>query len=216
MTHFFEDFLMYMRDRLSEPLPGEPVQYRMAPQRRRERTMESAGRLNPRQAGVLLVFYPEAGQVMVPLILRPVYEGVHSGQVAFPGGRMEEGDESVVHTALREANEEIGVQREEIRLLGQLSPLYIPPSNFLVTPVLAYAASVPAFRADPFEVAEIIPVPVKALVQETTVKEKQITTWSGLKLTTPYYALNEFTIWGATAMMISELAEILKNWKKAG
>jgi 8-oxo-dGTP pyrophosphatase MutT (NUDIX family) len=141
--------------------------------------------------------------------LRNTYNGTHSGQVSFPGGKNEL-NETPVEAALREANEELGIEPSTIEILGQLSPVYIPPSRFLVTPVVGINLLRPDFKPDPYEVAQLIEAPLSLLMDDAIESEEDIHLQQyGITIKAPCYRINGHTIWGATAMMICELKEVL-------
>jgi 8-oxo-dGTP pyrophosphatase MutT (NUDIX family) len=140
---------------------------------------------------------------------RTEYPGVHSGQISFPGGGREPGDTDIVDTALRETEEEIGIKKESITTIGTLTDLYIPPSNFLVTPVIGYINERPVFHPDPEEVDEVVEVALEKIMDTNTKQEKEITIFPDIKIKVPSYYTNGHVIWGATAMMLSELIEII-------
>lgn len=198
-------FAEKLRIRFQQPLPGEKAQLAMAPEARRRITTADYKATNARKSAVLIIMFPENNKVHTLLIQRPVYEGVHSGQVAFPGGKFEESDESLEYTALREANEEVGIVPQQVTIIGKLTDLYIPPSNFLVSPYIGYVSEKPDFIADAREVDRIIAIELSALNAPEIIKEKVITHSGGYTIKTPCYELQGLTIWGATAMMISEL-----------
>lgn len=162
-----------------------------------------------RLSGVLILFYEKNGEAYLPLTQRHDYGGTHSGQISFPGGKWEESDPDLIYTAKREAKEEIGISYEEVKVIGQLSDLFIPPSNFKVTPVVSFSENQPQFVIDSFEVKELIEVPVSHLIEESTVKHTVITFSNGYKLNTPYFDVEGRIVWGATAMMLSELKSII-------
>lgn len=165
-----------------------------------------------RKSAVLALLYPKFGKLHTVLMLRNVYNGTHSGQVSFPGGKYEDQDDSLWHTALREANEEVGVAPSDIIPIGALTDVYIPPSRFLVTPYLAYSKQAPTFIADPTEVQKIIETPVSVFLDSQMIKHKKIKIASSdIHMKIKYYDVEGETVWGATAMMLSELAEILKS-----
>ncbi|MFB9211049.1 NUDIX hydrolase [Echinicola jeungdonensis] len=164
-----------------------------------------------RIGAVMILLYPEQNRCMVPFIKRPVYEGVHSGQVAFPGGKWEETDQNLKETALRETEEEIGVKGKEIALIGRLSDLYIPPSNFLVSPYIGYIPYKPVFDPDPKEVSSIIHCDFDTLVDRANRKQKKLQLQSGYAVDAPYFDIHQEIVWGATAMMLGELMEV---WEK--
>lgn len=198
-----------LRNKLQEDLPGWKAQRLMATHLHREQ--RAVPRPDARRAGIMILFYPRQQQFHMPLILRPIYSGVHSGQVAFPGGKMEETDLNIVETALRETYEEIGVRVDFSQVMGQLSDIYIPPSNSLVTPIVAYTEEKPVYNIDPYEVVEVIDVSLDELINPANCKLAQIQIPGRGVLNAPSYQINGHTIWGATAMMISELLVLLKS-----
>ena len=203
MTELFEPFLRQIRHDLAGPLPGKAAQYRMAPQLRSEESYDTP-RPDARRGGVLALFYPQSDCLYLPLILRPTYVGVHSGQVGFPGGGFDPLDTDLTATALREAYEEIGVHPSEVTVLGHLTPLYVFASNYLVLPAVGWIDYRPDFRPDPYEVAQIIETPLLDLLDATNRRSEQWTL-RGSVTKVPFYAIQGHTIWGATAMMLSEL-----------
>ena len=163
-----------------------------------------------RRSAVLILFYPHKESIYLPLILRPQYDGVHAGQMAFPGGRMERTDRDLTQTALREAQEEIGIRVQDVTVLGQLSELFIPPSNFYVQPVVGMLTARPDFYPDPREVDAVVEVRLDTLLDKTIVGDSQIEV-RGITVDAPYYAIEGHRVWGATAMMIAELLAVLSN-----
>lgn len=192
-------------------LPGHSAQERMAPEHRLPHEQWERYFASAKKGGVLILFYPIQEKIYTVLIQRPHYEGVHSGQVAFPGGAKEESDATMIETALREAEEEVGARRNLIQVVGQLTELYIPPSNFLITPVVGFSEQRPDFVLETNEVAGIIEPTLHELLDEKAVGTKKIKVRSDIAIDAPYYDIQGRTVWGATAMMISELNEILKR-----
>lgn len=191
---------------LKKPLPGLAAQIKLAPEYRVE-SLHAAPPADARTAGVLILLYPHDGAWYFPLMKRVEDGLVHSGQISLPGGSQEPG-ESLQATALREAWEEIGAACAEIDVLGQLSTLYIPPSNFLVTPTVGCVAQRPDFRCDPREVAELIEVPLSTLFDRDVVKREP---WNLRDVTVevPFYQIGPYKVWGATAMILSEFSLLL-------
>jgi 8-oxo-dGTP pyrophosphatase MutT (NUDIX family) len=163
-----------------------------------------------RRSGVLILFYPKGEDIYLPLILRPQYDGVHGGQMAFPGGRAELKDKDIQATALREAQEEIGIKASDVKIIGNLTELYINPSNLLCQPVLGYINYRPDFYPDEREVAAILEVPLSEFRKPETVQTRFVEA-RGYRFETPGFIIEEQIVWGATAMMIAELIEIIRN-----
>lgn len=204
-------FIQKLELALHYPLPGEDAQAKMAPEGRRPGEKFSVIQPDHREAAVLLMLYPvqDAG-LHFALIQRQTYKGVHSGQIAFPGGSREAG-ELFRATALRETFEEIGVPSVNIDILGALSPLYIPPSNFMVYPFVGYYPFHPKFKAQMREVAGIIQIPVSALLN-AGIEASETRNHSLLgQVEIPYYNLGGYKIWGATAMILSEFIQIISE-----
>lgn len=156
----------------------------------------------------MILFYLENGVFKIPLIQRPLYDGTHGGQISLPGGKMELEDESLKRTALRETQEEIGVKLIDIEVIGELSQIYIPPSNFFVKPFVGIISYVPEFFPDEKEVAEIITIELDDIFNDQNITKKVIETRYG-KFNTTVFLINGKVIWGATALMLAELREIL-------
>ena len=166
--------------------------------------------LKARKGAVLILFYLKEDQWYFPLIQRPKYEGVHSGQVAFPGGRMEEGDETLIRTAIRETTEEIGVAGNEVEVIDSISDFFVAASNHLVRPVIGLYPSVPEFIPDNREVETVIEAPVSELMQQA-VSFQEIKSPRGYSLISPSFIFDDRVVWGATAMMLTELKRILRE-----
>lgn len=149
------------------------------------------------------MLYEEEGVVKFPLTKRQEYPGAHSGQISFPGGKAEPG-ETGIQTALREAHEEIGVPVEGIEVLGTLTNFFVIPSNFMVTPVVAYSPGVPAFVRSEYEVAKILTCRVGDLLKEDAVQEKEILAAGKIRMLAPHFEMEGEMVWGATAMMLNE------------
>lgn len=208
----FDRFVKKLGEELGKELPGLEAQLKMAPPFRNNADPRTLPGYDPKVSCVLVLFYPHQEKIYTVLILRTSYGGVHSGQIAFPGGKIEEDDTSFEHTALREAKEEIGIDVEKVKVIGRLTELYIPPSNYLVHPVVAYADERPEFILDKTEVEKIIEVTTEDLIEEKFIGWKKVkTSGSELLVDVPVVEVYGEIIWGATAMMISELKEILKK-----
>ena len=194
-------------------LPGQAAHHKMAPLSRITELKEiDITSRNPKKAAVLSLFYPD-GQNITKLLLihRKDYKGVHGNQVGFPGGKMEAGDESLMQTALRETEEEVGVLARNIEVLKELTELYIPPSNFLVRPYLGITKQQPIFLKQESEVEAIIEVTLSEYLNDDAIIDQKLTTSYAIAIDVPAFKLNGFTVWGATAMILSELKEMLTH-----
>lgn len=206
------DQLIFLLDRkLKEPLPGKEAHLLMAPQPIDLRRFEPKLPEHHRKSGVLLLFYPDSRNTLFPLIKRPDYPGVHGGQISLPGGKMEPEDLNIIQTALREAEEEIGINRDQINILGRMTDLYIPTSNFLVSPVVGYVTAVPIMTPEEKEVQRIISAQVSQVLDLGMRKRKNLDIHPSLKLDTPYFEIDGEMVWGATAMILSELTWLLSS-----
>ena len=205
-----EYFSQQLKDRLQRGLPGEPTHRKMMARPHDRDRFDFQLSKNARKSSVLILLYPSDNHIHLPLIVRPRYDGAHSGQVAFPGGRMEKEDKDLTDTALRESEEEIGIKKQDIQVLGQLTELFIPVSNYLVTPIIGYTNFSQQFVREKREVDKILEVPLPSLLDDGIVKEKEMTV-RGFRIRAPYYDINGETVWGATAMILSEFLDIVKD-----
>ena len=210
MTHDFQQLIKHLGGRLAKPLPGAEAQYRMAPFGRQEQLRSARQHGNFRPSAVLILLYPKPEPHFV-LTLRHRYRGMHSGQVSLPGGRVEPEDKDLKHTALRETEEEVGVPKKRIEVLGQLTTLPIPVSRFEVHPFVGAIHEVPVLVPEAKEVARIIETPLHLLTDPATRKQTKMDLMRYPDVTVPYFAIDGETVWGATAMILSEFAEILKD-----
>jgi 8-oxo-dGTP pyrophosphatase MutT (NUDIX family) len=213
----FLEFIDILKTEMERELPGWEAQRRMV-SGRPQMDLQAIAKKNPRQSSVLVLLYPSGREIFTRLILRTEYKGVHSGQIAFPGGTKEDFDTDLWQTALREANEEVGLPAEKIKQVGPISPVYIPPSNFWVQPYIGMTEDyLPAIIQDT-EVQRSFDVNVNLLL-DPAIKEEKIIIRSGSEtgINTPYYNIEGYVVWGATAMMLSELEELLRRvYKKLG
>ncbi|HSY76538.1 MAG TPA: CoA pyrophosphatase [Bacteroidia bacterium] len=213
----FLEFIDILTDEIGHGLPGWEAQ-KMMISGRPKMDLELIAKKNPRQSSVLVWLYPESEEIFTRLILRTEYKGVHSAQVAFPGGTKEETDTNLWQTALREAHEEVGLLPEKIKYVGELSPVYIPPSNFWVQPYIGMSEEKMPSIVQNTEVQYSIDVNIRLLI-DPKIKEEKLILRSGsdTEMKTPYYNIEGHTVWGATAMMLSELEELLRRvYKRMG
>ncbi len=195
---------------LQKELPGEIAHLRMAPAHRDRLLTLSNGPEYARKSSVLILLSPDdKGEVCTTFIKRVEYEGVHSGQIAFPGGKYEEIDINLIETALREAEEEVGLKRESVSIIGQLSDLFVPPSNFIISPVLATIPFRPEFIPDCIEVDEVFTVPLNHFLNAEFTGEYDIPYRNGQTIRVPGYYYKNHLIWGATAMILNELLQLM-------
>lgn len=192
-------------------LPGESAQYKMAPiERLAELKRQALQKQTARKAAVMALFYPDDNQqTHIVLILRKTYRGVHSNQVGFPGGKVEPEDASLLHTALRETQEEVGVNPAEIKVIKPLTDIFIPPSNFVVHPFIGYSESRLLFTKQDEEVEDIIEVALSHFLDDEILTQKTLTTSYATDIKVPAYLLNGHVVWGATAMILSEIRYLL-------
>ena len=197
-----------LKSALRRPLPGLTAQLEMAPMPRPGTVASPDTPEGSVPAAVLILIYPKNGTPHIVFIRRPSHSMHHKGQIAFPGGQIE-GAETPVEAALREAKEEVGVHPDLVIVAGSLTPLYIPPSGYCVSPVVGLAAEIPAFIPFPEEVAEILEVPLAHLLDPATVRRE---TWRLERgdVAVPFYAFGEHKIWGATAMILSEFLAVIR------
>ncbi|EDM44055.1 hydrolase, NUDIX family protein [unidentified eubacterium SCB49] len=209
----FTDFFNKALKVTKMELPGEAFHLKMAPiERLLELTKIAKDKNTARRAAVLALFYPsEEGATKLILILRKTYKGVHSNQVGFPGGKYEEEDSNYEETALRETEEEVGVPRETVTVLKELTEIYIPPSNFFVQPFFAVTKTTPQFVAQEEEVEALIEVDLEHFMDDSIIITKTLSTSYATDIEVPAYLINGHVVWGATAMMLSEIREILKE-----
>jgi 8-oxo-dGTP pyrophosphatase MutT (NUDIX family) len=216
----YADFIAQLKQEISKNLPGWDAQKRMAPAGREQSRYYPNAKTQPRQSSVLIWLYSNNDNIYTRLILRAEF-GVHSGQVAFPGGQIEQNDGSLWNTALREAYEEVGLQSNKIEPIGALTPLYIPPSNFWVHPFIGTGEEIESGEISKAEVQKYFDVDIMQLLQPDIKGEKEVVA-SGVvgKIIVPVYNLSPkdgsgqtYTVWGATAMMLSELEELIRRTK---
>ena len=209
----FELFLKNIEVFKNTQLPGIEAQFKLAPKMRLEYNAKKIEANNPKIAAVLALFYPnQNNEVSLLLTKRANYIGTHSGQISFPGGKFEKSDLNLKETALRETFEEVGIFQEKIDIVREITEVYIPPSNFSVTPFIGILNDIPVFKLNS-EVAKIIEVPFSDLLDDNKIASISITNSYMNDTTVPCFNIEGSIIWGATAMILSEIKELLKNMK---
>lgn len=192
---------------------GETSHAKMSPPYRLELAEKmKAKSKTAKRAGVMALFYPNSkGETYLVLILRKTYKGVHSAQVGFPGGKYEDEDKDLMITALRETEEEIGVPKEMIHVIKTMTPLYIPPSNFMVHPYVGFSQEPLNFIKQDEEVEEIIEVKLQDFLDLSNCITTRVSTSFNVEVDVPAFQLNGHIVWGATAMMLGEIKDLLKQ-----
>nr|WP_236017559.1 CoA pyrophosphatase [Roseivirga sp. E12] len=159
----------------------------------------------------MVLLYPKNGDIYIPLTKRPVYTGAHSGQVSLPGGKVEQTDRDIVHTALRETQEEIGVANESIEVIGQLSELFIIASNFKVFPTVGVLRSPPNLIPDAREVTRVLTPSIREL-RDLSRRSTKTMHFPPYTIESPYFDVEGEVVWGATAMILSELVHVIEEF----
>lgn len=208
----FQEFLEYIPKIAKENLPGAEAHQKMMPLERIEIFKHlDMSLINPRRAAVMMLFYPKNKESHLVLIVRNSYPGIHSSQIGFPGGKVELSDISLAETALRETFEEIGIPSNKINVVKQFTELYIPPSNFMVTPFLGYSTEELTFIPDAREVFGIIELPLSVFLDDSILVTKTLKTSYMEEAGVPAFKFEDFYVWGATGQMMNELKEVIKR-----
>ncbi|MEW5677267.1 CoA pyrophosphatase [Flavobacterium enshiense] len=208
----FLDFLKYLPKIEKEKLLSVEAHMKMAPLERIS-SLSSKDYLdkNPRKAAVMMLLYPKGNKVHLALIVRNSYPGIHASQIAFPGGKVEPSDIDLKHTALRETHEEIGIKPDLVQIVKPFSELYIPPSNFLVSPFLGIINEEVTFVPSPYEVKRVLELPLEDLLDDRIITQVVMSTSYANNISVPVFNVDKYVVWGATAMMMSELKETIRK-----
>jgi len=195
------------------PLPGEQAHYKMAPLNRvAELKAIKRTPVAPKKAAVMALFYPSTEDLtQLLLIHRKTYKGVHSNQIGFPGGKVEQADTDLLATALRETHEEVGVIPNQVSVIRSLSRIYIPPSNFEVQPYLGVLKRPTTFLKQDSEVEALVEVSFRDFMDDAVIASQKLDTSYSSNISVPAFKLNGYTVWGATAMMLSEIKDLFKQ-----
>jgi 8-oxo-dGTP pyrophosphatase MutT (NUDIX family) len=207
----FDQLIGALSRRLGKPLPGQKAHEPLRAVPIGQTIPRFEHKTPPKLGSVLILLYPDEGLIKFPLTQRPEYAGAHSGQVSLPGGKAEAG-ESAEQTALREGQEEVGINPSEVEIIGRLSEFFVIPSNFIVTPVVGFQRVRPAFIPDPVEVVKILEGRIDLLVREDAVLTKDIIAARIYPLRAPHFLIEDEIVWGATAMMLNELRMVIREF----
>lgn len=208
----FTEFIKYIPKIVNQQLPALTAHAKMAPlERLPTLDPEYYKANNPRRSAVMMLFYPKNEQAHLILIKRNAYPGIHSSQISFPGGKAEPEDGSLAETAVRETFEEVGIAPDDIDVVMPFTEIYIPPSNFLVAPFLGLSLNEPVFKPNPDEVVEIIQLSLDVFLDDSIVIETDMQTSYSQMIKVPAFKVDEHIVWGATAMILSELKETIKS-----
>ena len=204
----FNQFLALTKEIEKAPLGGLDSQFKLAPKLRLKYSLEKIKASHPKEAAVLALFYPDDNNLTRFLLTqRANYNGKHSAQISFPGGKIEEGDNSKMQTALREAEEEVGIDVNSVSVFKEMTDVYIPPSNFLATPFLGFSEKKPKFITN-HEVSKLIEIPLNELLNDDNIKEFPMQTLYMGKTNVPCFYFDKHIVWGATAMMLAEIRDL--------
>jgi 8-oxo-dGTP pyrophosphatase MutT (NUDIX family) len=208
----FNDFIKYIPKIEKETLLSTDAHAKMAPLERISYLKEESYiDKNPRKAAVLMLFYPKNSVTHLALIVRNSYPGVHSSQIGFPGGKVEDFDADLEETALRETHEEVGIEPEKIQIIKPFSEIYIPPSNFLVSPFMGISNEELTFIPDLDEVKRVLEFSVADFLDDKSITKVKMSTSYATDIEVPAFIVDKYVVWGATAMMMSELKETIKG-----
>lgn len=208
----FEERIVALQEAIKHQLPGESAHSDLMPVNRPYSSQIKRSAEGYRESAVAVVLYEENDEMMSLLIQRPSYEGVHSRQIAFPGGKRDPEDPTIEYTARRECMEEVAIPTDQLRLLGKLTDIYIPTSKFIVSPHVYAVASLPELVPDEREVDEIIPFRVARLLEADSIQHTDLTFGNGFKQkNVPYFAIYDKVVWGATGMILAEFRALLRE-----
>lgn len=208
----FSEFVHRIQQQLQQPLPGIVAQQKMASSLSKNRQWQFKHEQTARQAATLLLLYEKPGGIICTALMQRTKDGyAHGGQISFPGGRKDPNDADHFATALRETEEEFGVPRESVQVLGKLTDLYIPASNNMIFPVVGCLHTEAVFAPNKAEVEQVIEVPLSYLQQSDIVKQTVLRPYLDLDLDVPYFDVYGHIVWGATAMLLSEFLEVMER-----
>lgn len=200
----------FLQERLQRPLPGAAAHASMFPLTRGNLRPKFKSSVPDRQGSVLILLYEQDGGVYFPLIKRPSYPGVHGGQISLPGGKADPG-EAPAETALREGEEEIGIDSGSVTVLGQLTGFMVLVSNIFITPVVGIYRGLPTFKPDPREVERVLVYSLGELMRLEEIPKKEILSSGSIPLMAPHFEVGDEVVWGATGMVLNEFRMVLRE-----
>lgn len=199
---------------IQDSLPGKEAHLQLAPEIRKGEIKIGKVPADAQVGAVLILLYEKNDSIYTAVILRNEYDGVHSGQISLPGGKFESQDVDFMQTALRETHEEIGISQDSVKMIGQLSTFYVIPSNFVIHPFIGYLEEAPVFSPDPAEVQKVIEVDLLNELVYSKVKYKELKFRNSISIHAPGFIVENEFMWGATAMIFSELIKIIEDISK--
>lgn len=205
----FSEVALALEKQLRQPLPGYLAQCKMRPYLPSMPDLDFPTLPFAKESAVMALLYPVENKPNILLIERTVYTGAHSGQISLPGGKVEK-NETYQEAAIRETMEEVGVENSNFEIVGELSKIYVAASNFNIQPIVAISDHPVKIYPDSREVAQVLEIPLEVFFDLKRRKEKLIKSAMGMELMAPYFDINNKTLWGATAMILSELVEIIQ------
>lgn len=204
----FKEISKALEKQLGQPLPGRNAQSKMKPYLPAAPDLDFPESKTARDSAVMAILYPKNDQAHILLIERNIYTGAHSGQISLPGGKLEQ-NESHLDAAIRETFEEVGIDKNHYEVIGELSKIYVAASDFNIHPFVSVSEKPFIIHPDVREVHQILETPVAYFFEQQRRKEKLIKSAMGIELMAPYYDVHDKTLWGATAMIMSELIEVM-------
>ncbi|HZH68566.1 MAG TPA: CoA pyrophosphatase [Chitinophagales bacterium] len=206
----FHEVIRALESQLSKPLPGKNAQEKMRPYLPLAPSLDLPKIMRPKESAVMALLYPKYDIPHLLLIERNIYRGPHSGQISLPGGKLDR-NETYTDAAIRETKEEVDVDKHAYNIIGELSKLYVPASNFNIQPFVSVADRAPILHPNEREVAKILETPLSYFFERERRKEKLMKSSMGIDLMAPYFDIHDRALWGATAMILSELIEIIQE-----
>lgn len=206
----FYEIIKALEAQLGKELPGKDAQEKMRPYLPIAPNFDFPKILKPKESAVMALLYPKEDVPHLLLMERNIYKGPHSGQISLPGGKLDAG-ESYLDAATRETKEEVDIDKNHYHVIGELTNLYVSPSNFNIQPFVGVADYAPIIHPNQREVAAVLETPLEFLFDEKKRKEKIMKSALGMDLMAPYFDVHNRVLWGATAMILSELIEIIRE-----